>query len=170
MSNEEYEICSLIGKPIEELILNSEGVPTFIPPVCEYLRLLAKAQGIFRVPGNQQMVDDLGILFNLPKCSVPPSATVHDVASFLKKWMISLPVPLISPPIFNEYFSSTSQTDPDPLSIFNILMHLPEIQRKCLAYLFSTVKVILDNEKYNQMSMSNLALCVGNSLTQSMKG
>lgn len=157
---------SLIGKPISHLFLDENNVPTFIPPCCNFIKLLYKSQGIFRVPGDQKMVDELTAILNYPETAIPPSASVHDVASFLKLWMISLPEPLIVPSVFNKYFGS----DNDPASVLNVLWHLPEPNRKIFAYLVSMLKVVIDNSSFNQMTISNLALCFGNSLTQSTNG
>ena len=156
----------IIGKPIEELLCDENNVPVFIPSCCSFIKLLIKTQGIFRIPGDQKMLDELGRILNFPFNSVPPCASVHDVASFLKLWLTSLPVPLIVPTVFNQYFTR----DTDPHCVFDVLTHLPDRNRKTLAYLFSTIKMISDNSKFNQMTIGNLALCIGIALTQTAKG
>ena len=156
---------SLLKLDIESLYLTNEGVPTFLPIVCNYIKKFKTTVGVFRVSGNHNMIDELILILNCPECAIPPCASVHDVAGFLKLWLINLPEPIITPQIFNEYFIQDDES-----SIIKILQNIKPINRKILALIFSTLLCILSNSNLNQMPISNLATCFQTSLTQDFLG
>ncbi|KAH0795647.1 RhoGAP domain containing protein [Histomonas meleagridis] len=151
--------------PIEQLLLNDDDLPVFIPVVCEYLMNFSHCVGIFRLCGNHTMVQDLGIIFNLPECAVPPCASVHDVSSFLKQWLRDLPVPLIPPNLLNDIYNPD-----DEGSIVTLLKNLPVTNRKCLASIFAVIQLVFDQAAVNQMGPANIATCFVGSFLQNSKG
>ena len=117
---DKLKASSIYGKPLMDLILTPDGVPTFMPVVVDFLLSNSKCQGIFRKCGSEHAVQELGILFSCPQVAIPPSATVYDVGSFLKKWLRDLPEPLLTPIIANQYFRNN-----DPSSVVCVLNILP---------------------------------------------
>lgn len=157
-------VPTLFKVPITDLLKNN-NLPVFIPIVTDFLMSFSGVVGIFRLCGNYTMVQDLGIIFNLPECAVPPCASVHDVASFIKQWLRDLPEPLIPPDLINNVFNPQ-----DPLTAISLLRQLPEINRKCLASLFAVLSLVLAQKSKNQMGPANIATCFVGSLTQDSKG
>lgn len=157
--------CSIYGKPLMDLELTPDGVPTFLPVVINYLSTKTKSQGIFRKCGSDHVIKELGILFSCPQVAIPPSSTVDDVASFLKKWLRDLPEPILSPLIVNQYFRNN-----DSSSVVHVLNSLPKTNRKCLAYLFHLIKKILENSEFNLMTFDNIVTCFFISMNQSLSG
>ncbi|KAK8852973.1 GTPase activator activity protein [Tritrichomonas musculus] len=163
--DDKLQASSIYGKPLMDLILTPEGVPTFLPVVINYLSSKTKSQGIFRKCGSTLIVKELGILFSCPQVAIPPSSTVDDVASFLKRWVRELPEPLLIPIIVNQHFRNN-----DSSSVVSVLSNLPNTNRKCLAYLFHLIKKILDNSKFNLMTFDNIVTCFFISMNQSING
>lgn len=162
---EKLQECSIYGKPLMDLPLTPDGVPTFLPVIIDYLSKKTKSQGIFRKCGSDRVVKELGILFSCPQVAIPPSSTVDDVASFLKKWLRDLPEPILSPLIVNQYFRNN-----DSSSVIHVLSNLPKTNRKCLAYLFNLIKKILENSEFNLMTFDNIVTCFFISMNQSLSG
>jgi hypothetical protein len=159
------EVPTLFGMPIDQLLLNSSGVPIFLPMVCNYITQFSETVGLFRRSGSHRLVQELGVIFNLPECAIPPCASVHDMASFLKQWLRDLPDPLISPDILNEMYDVSSED-----SVGDVLSSLPDPNRKCLAIISNTLIAVLRKESVNQMGYGNLNTCFAGSLCQNQKG
>jgi hypothetical protein len=156
---------SCIGAALESLYLNEDGVPSFIPVVCRYIVQNRETVGVFRLCGNHALVQELGIFLNFPRVSLPPSGGVHDAASFLKLWLRSLPSPLMTPTVINQYFEQGS-----PNSASQVLKGLPALNRKCLAHIFWLIKQVVEKAAVNQMSFANMAICFTTSLLQNNRG
>jgi hypothetical protein len=109
-------------------------------------------------------VQEFGVILNFPRVSIPPSGGIHDIAAFLKLWVRSLPVPLLTPAVANSYF-----VPGNPESVLQILRNLPQLNRKCLALIFSAIRIVLSHSAVNQMSPANLTICFTMSLLQNNK-
>jgi len=158
------EVPTLFRMPLDDLLLTQENIPIFLPVVCAHLREFSRVEGIFRHCGAHLRVQTLGMLFNLPECAVPPSATVHDLASFLKQWLAQLPEPLIPPALIRELYGADSHC------IVEFLKAMPIINRKCIAAVFSVLREVLGHASDNRMGPSNLAVCFYPGLTQESQG
>lgn len=157
-------LSSIFGIPIKELPLNENGVPYFLPVVINQLIDQRKEEGILRRAGNKIVIDELGCRALDPAFSVGPNVTVHDLASFLKKWIRELPSPIITPSIINKYYKDDSID-----TTKKILMHLNEVNRKCVAMIFSLMILISDQSEINLMTLPNIFICILPSITQSYK-
>lgn len=155
------DIPSLYKMPLDQLLLDDNEVPVFIPVICEFLHKFTSVIGIFRLCGSHNMIMNLGVIFDLRDCAVPPCASVHDVTSFLKLWLRDLPEPLIPPDLINDIYHPN-----DSESIVTILKSMPVINRKCIAHIFWLIKDILDHQEINQMDLKNITTCFVTSLTQ----
>ena len=155
----------VFGKPLKDLVLGDSGAPLLLEVVFDEIAKSVDQEGIFRIPGNRSTVIDLGVLLSLPKCAVPPYANVHDVISFLKKWLLELPEPLIPPALINQNYNKD-----DPTSITKIIKLLPEINRKTLFLIVSMLLLVLNNSEKNKMNMANLTTCFQTSLFKNNEG
>jgi hypothetical protein len=155
---------TLLGIPIGDLHLNNDGVPTFLPVVCDFIVQERRSVGIFRLCGDHSFVQKLSVCLNSPSATIPSTASVHDIASFLKLWLRSLPQPLLTPTVVNKYF-----VPGDPTSVDSVLRNLNPINRKSLALVFSTMQIVMDMSQINQMTFLNMVVCVNRSLFQNNK-
>lgn len=158
-------VPTLFKMSIDQLLLNDDDLPVFIPVICEFLMNFSNSVGIFRLCGNHAMIQDLGVIFNLPECAVPPCASVYDVSSFMKQWLRDLPEPLVSPDLLNELY----EPDNDD-SIVTLLRNLPKTNRKCLASIFAVIQLVIDQSSVNQMAPANIVTCFVSSFLQNSKG
>lgn len=155
---------SVFGKPLEELPMNSNGIPIFFEIVCSKILNNVTHKGIFRKCGEQNQVELIGQLAVNPDFQLPPSTDVDILTSFLKKWLRELPESILIPPIVKKYFNPN-----DPSTGPTTLQNLPPINRKCLAILFNIIKLISNNSDINLMPMNNLFVCVVPSIIQFAK-
>jgi hypothetical protein len=155
---------SIYHMPIENLPLNQDGIPPFLPSVCHYICDFSESIGLFRQCGQHLLIQDLGILFRLPKSVMPPSATVYDAAAFLKKWLRELPVPLLTPSVVNRVFDSQN-----PDSVRSVLRQLSPVARKTFVWVCLVIRSIVSKSEVNQMGFRNIAFCFFDNITQSSK-
>lgn len=160
----QLEERSLFNLPIKETPINEDMVPTFIPHICNFIEEFVSTVGIFRCSGNYTLLKEMSVVFNCMDVAIPPCASVHDVANFLKKWLMELPEPLLTPSIYNSRFRPN-----DAESIRSILSDLHVINRKTYAYVIYIFDLVLKNSTQNQMSLYNLTSCFLPSLTQQTK-
>ena len=147
--------------PVEYLPTTPERTPLFLPLLCNFLKERCKTPGIFRVNGNQETIKQLNVSLSQHVPRLVDNADVHDAAGFLKKWLFSLPVPLIPPDIYNQYFKPN-----DSKSVNELLEKLQLVSRRSLASIFSVIKCVLKESDENLMTFSNLATCFVPALTQ----
>jgi hypothetical protein len=154
----------IYGMPLEDLTLNGDHVPSFLPSACKFVVDYASSVGVFRKCGQHLLLLELGKLFLYPDVVPPPSASVYDMAAFLKKWLRELPEPLISPSIFKEHFEPDN---PDCVRI--VLQNLSVTARKTFAYLCQVIQSVVDQASVNQMTLKNLSFCFFENITQNSK-
>lgn len=155
------DIQSLLGLPLDQLCLNENGVPTFIPVCSEFMMNFSDVEGIFRKCGSHTIVTNLGKILNYPDVAIPPSASIHDVTSFIKLWLRELPEPLIPSDIFNQYFVLDDRN-----SVITVIKMMPPINRKILAHLFAVVQLVTAQSAINHMTPVNMETCFVVSLVQ----
>ena len=156
---------SIYTLPLDQLVLNEDMVPSFIPCVCQFISDFCYTEGVFRCSGAHVLVQNMGVVFFHPEVSIPPGAGVHDVCVFLKRWLERLPSPLIDPNVVNQYLV---RDNPDSVRI--VLQNLSVTARRTLACIFRMVKKVIDNEERNKMKWQNIAFCFFGTLTQKSKG
>ena len=156
---------SLSNTPLEELKLNSDMVPSFLPSVCKLISDCSTREGIFRRSGCHLLLKNLNVLFFHPDACLPPSATVDDAAVFLKQWLLALPEPVVSPELVNTFLK---RDEPDSVRI--VLQNMSVTSRRTLALIFSTVRDVLAQSAVNKMTWGNVAFCFFGAVTHGSKG
>jgi hypothetical protein len=157
-------MSSVYRCPLEQLPLNEDQVPAFLPECCEFICENARVVGLFRLCGQHLLLQELGGLFLFSHMAIPPCAGVHDIAAFLKRWLRELPEPLISPDVFKAFF-----TPENPDCVRMILKNLPVAARKSLAYICKMIEIIVDLSSVNQMTFGNLSFCFFENITQNSR-
>lgn len=157
-------LSSVFGIPIEELPTNDDGIPKFLPIVINKLIDNRAEEGILRRTGNKITIDQLGDHALDPNFSIGQNVSVHDLSSFLKKWIRELPMPIINPCVINKYYrDDTINTSKE------ILRRIPAVNRKCVAMIFSLLILISDQSSVNLMTLPNIFICILPSITQNYK-
>lgn len=157
-------IKSIFKMPIESIPVNEDGVPYFMPIVINRILDNMQIEGIFRQVGNKNRIDYLGKRAFESDFKIDEDITIHDLTSFIKQWLVELPVPIIVPHYVNKYYK-----DDTIRSTKRVLRHIPEVNRKCIAMIFSTLILISDQSAVNLMTLDNIMLCTLPSITQSYK-
>lgn len=159
------EFPVIFGTPIENLYRGESGAPHFIEVIFEFIANHIEQEGVFRINGNRQNVIEMANLLRFPQCSVPPFADVFDVISLLKKFLLELPEPLLSPDIMNRYFH------PNEIETFkDVLAKIPEVNRKTFLLIIELLCLTLQNNKSNKMTMANLTICFQTPLFKNHEG
>lgn len=153
------------GVPIDALIVGESGAPRMLETVIDFIIDQASVEGVFRKPGNRNTVETLSFVLSVETCPIIPSATVHDCISFLKLWMIELPVPLLVPQAVNDIYDIN-----DTKSVHKLLYSIPEVNRKSLLLIVIMLRIVLSNTESNKMTMSNLRTCFETALVPPNKG
>ncbi|KAI8925684.1 Rho GTPase activation protein [Entophlyctis helioformis] len=125
----------------------------------------AKAEGIFRVPGDAESVSELRCRIDKDEYNITVSRVNPNVpSSLLKLWLRELSDPLIPA----EYYESCIQVGKDSsnagaelyLPALQLVNSLPEINRKVVHYMIQFLKIIAEpqNQPFTKMNVSNLAM------------
>lgn len=149
---------------LEYLPLNQNGVPQFLPLVIEFIKQNVNCEGLFRINGNKNLIKKINESLSQHIPSIPEDSSPHDVASFLKVWVKDLPVPLINPQIITKFYNSAS-----PTATVDVLQHLSNVSRKCVAMIFNLIREIINNSGVNKMAYENIEICFFYALTQVYK-
>lgn len=135
-------------------------IPIILPFLSDGILALGgmKAEGIFRVPGENDVVSDLRLridrgFYNLDNIEDP-----HVPASLFKLWLRELQDPLIPDELYNECISCAE--DEDPQTITRMVSMLPTINRRVLLFVISFLQQFLDERvmKVTKMTAVNLAV------------
>ncbi|KAG8829254.1 hypothetical protein FRC17_006882, partial [Serendipita sp. 399] len=133
-------------------------IPIILPFLADGILALGglKAEGIFRVPGENEIVSDLRLridrgFYNLDNIDDP-----HVPASLLKLWLRELQDPLIPDELYNDCISCSE----DPERVTQMVANLPSINRRVTLFVISFLQKFLDDRvtKLTKMTAVNLAV------------
>ncbi|KAL1920456.1 uncharacterized protein VTP21DRAFT_833 [Calcarisporiella thermophila] len=155
---------SIFGESLEFIMnLQSQTYPDLkIPRILPFLAQCildldgCKSEGIFRVPGDADLVTDLRlriekgeyVLANLNDPNVP--------ASLLKLWLRDLSDPLIP----TEYYDACIRSAEDVAAALDLINRLPTINRRVAQYMINFLQVFArpDTIRATKMNVHNLAM------------
>ncbi|KMQ93352.1 rho gtpase-activating protein 18 [Lasius niger] len=132
-----------------------------------------KEEGILRVGGHKQKVEiictELETDFyckpkemdNLFKCT-----PCHDLSAVLKRLLRDLPQPLLTVELIDAFYQSHGVKNPNDLVYsLNLLVLLLPVEHRCtLEALLNFLKLVIENQASNKMSIHNVAMIVAPSL------
>ncbi|KAG8829238.1 hypothetical protein FRC17_006910, partial [Serendipita sp. 399] len=133
-------------------------IPIILPFLADGILALGglKAEGIFLVPGENEIVSDLRLridrgFYNLDNIDDP-----HVPASLLKLWLRELQDPLIPDELYNDCISCSE----DPERVTQMVANLPSINRRVTLFVISFLQKFLDDRvtKLTKMTAVNLAV------------
>ncbi|KAJ3219354.1 hypothetical protein HDU67_001573 [Dinochytrium kinnereticum] len=171
----------------DEMIKNANGRPSSLPRILPFLvdAILSlngcKTEGIFRVPGDADMVNGMYthafFVGREPKPEPLPELRCriekgnHDLSgisdpnvpsSLLKFWLRDLADPLIPSDLYDACIKiGAEESRPDAAIIAsNIVAALPEINRRVVLYLIKFLKIVGDpsNQPITRMTIANIAM------------
>ncbi|XP_011861991.1 PREDICTED: rho GTPase-activating protein 18 isoform X2 [Vollenhovia emeryi] len=132
-----------------------------------------KEEGILRVGGHKQKVEiicteletdfyckpkEMDKLFKRTPC--------HDLSAILKKLLRDLPQPLLTVELIDAFYQSHGFKNPNDLVYsLNLLVLLLPVEHRCtLEALLNFLKLVIENQVSNKMSIHNVAMIVAPSL------
>ncbi|KAL0100140.1 hypothetical protein PUN28_019524 [Cardiocondyla obscurior] len=132
-----------------------------------------KEEGILRVGGHKQKVEiicteletdfyckpkEMDKLFKHTPC--------HDLSAVLKKLLRDLPQPLLTIELIDAFYQSHGVKNPNDLIYsLNLLVLLLPVEHRCtLEALLNFLKLVIENQASNKMSIHNVAMIVAPSL------
>ncbi|KAJ8670141.1 hypothetical protein QAD02_001400 [Eretmocerus hayati] len=149
--------------PLDVVTLSSGAiihVPVFVSQATTFLLQHVKEEGLFRKAGSQQRQREIITRLDSGGGLGDKSSPI-DVANCLKTFLRSLPEPLI-PHTYQDLFVRchmlrTNKTE----ALLLACILLPPHHLNTLAYLMEFFKTVASHEKYNKMSIENIARVVG---------
>ncbi|KOC70788.1 Rho GTPase-activating protein 18 [Habropoda laboriosa] len=172
---------NLFGVSLSTLLLRDSQVTSDesnIPLVFEKLlneltRRGVKEEGILRVGGHKQKVESMCVQLEMDFYCKPKEIekllkrmSCHDLSAVLKKLLRDLPQPLLTVELIDAFYQSHGVKDRQELSYaLNLLVLLLPIEHRCtLRALVKFLKLVVENEASNKMSIHNVAMIVAPSL------
>jgi len=154
----------------QQFLHNKSLVPLILFEITSYIRSKGglKEEGLFRVSGSAQQVDDLRKLYD-KKGSVDLNAqapSIHSASSLLKQFFRELPEPLFP----RRYYSTlikvakNPNTDSKINNLKLIVSKLPKINKHSLIYLLKFLKEVANHSDVNKMTPTNLGTVWGPNL------
>eukprot|EP00938_MAST-03A_sp_MAST-3A-sp1_P002016 g2016.t1 len=160
----------------------SEQMPAVVRQCAKFIRKYGlKVEGIFRIPGDMQLVSKLQHLYNLRKPvnlvkevggeeeepAAFPDSVVYTVATLLKSFFRSLKCPLLSSKDMDRLQSITQTQSEGPALNQALRTFMDEVQspnRQVLRFLIRLLHDITVHKDVNRMGADNLAVCFTPSL------
>ncbi|KAI9342869.1 hypothetical protein BDR26DRAFT_858901 [Obelidium mucronatum] len=125
-----------------------------------------QTEGIFRVPGDIDLVNDLRIRLERGKYDMKGISDPHVPSSLLKLWLRELAEPLIPASLYDdcidigrEAMVVDSEEDVGALA-YELLGELPDINHRVALYMLKFLKVVAEkkNQTLTRMTHANIAL------------
>lgn len=139
----------------------------------ELIKRGVKEEGILRVGGHKQKVEALCMELEMDFYCKPKEidklfkrSPCHDLSAVLKKLLRDLPQPLLTVELIDAFYQSHGVKNPSDLAYsLNLLVLLLPVEHRCtLKALLMFLKLIVDNQSSNKMSIHNVAMIVAPSL------
>lgn len=93
------------------------------------------------------------------------SASVHELAALLKKWLRDLPHPLLTPELVTLFYRTHELPAHLRARALNLLvLLLPAENRATLKVLVDFLNRVVENQEFNKMSLHNVAMIAAPSL------
>ncbi|KAH9285119.1 N-chimaerin [Echinococcus granulosus] len=133
------------------------------------------AEGVYRVPGNQEIVEDFRIALDKDCESVDLSEKrcndLNTITSLIKSFLRQLPIPLITYEAYPELIdiARDEQLSEEQKHDFfkGCIQRLPSAHYYCLRYLMAHLNRVAEHQRVNMMSSENLAIVFAPSLMSS---
>ena len=115
-----------------------------------------ETEGIFRVPGDSDSIDDLRIRIDSGRFDLDGISDANVPASLLKYWIRELAEPVIPESLYDYCILNSQKPD----SVLGIYDKLPQHHRNVLLYLINFLQLISDtqHQKQTRMNENNLAM------------
>nr|XP_020468366.1 beta-chimaerin-like isoform X3 [Monopterus albus] len=131
-----------------------------------------KSEGLYRVPGFSEHIEDVRLSFDRDGEKVDIGANayadINIVAGALKLYLRDLPIPVITFDLYSKFIQAAKIPNPESRleAIHEALLQLPPAHYETLRYLMAHLKRVTMFEKDNLMNAENLGIVFGPTLMQ----
>ncbi|TFK87015.1 RhoGAP-domain-containing protein [Polyporus arcularius HHB13444] len=149
---------------LQERNYPDKKVPIILPFLADGILALGgtKSEGIFRVPGDGDLVSELKLRIDKGYYSLDGVDDPHVLASLLKLWLRELCDPLVPDELYNDCITNSH----DPEACVQIVHRLPTINRRVVLFVISFLQLFLEEktQAVTKMTSVNLALVMAPNL------
>lgn len=149
---------------LQERNYPSERIPIILPFLADGILALGgtKCEGIFRVPGDNDLVSDLKLRIDRGYYTLENVDDPHVLASSLKLWLRELCDPLVPEELYNDCITAA----PDVSSCVALVRRLPTINRRVIVFIVSFLQLFLEEKVLanTKMTAANMALVMAPNL------
>ncbi|KAI0633635.1 hypothetical protein C8Q77DRAFT_1058132 [Trametes polyzona] len=149
---------------LQERNYPDKKVPIILPFLADGILALGgtKAEGIFRVPGDGDLVSDLKLRIDKGYYSLDGVDDPHVLASLMKLWLRELCDPLVPDELYNDCITSAH----NPEECVQIVQRLPTMNRRVVLFVISFLQLFLEEkiQSVTKMTAPNLALVMAPNL------
>ncbi|KAI0674821.1 hypothetical protein C8Q78DRAFT_964705 [Trametes maxima] len=149
---------------LQERNYPDKKVPIILPFLADGILALGgtKSEGIFRVPGDGDLVSDLKLRIDKGYYSLDSVDDPHVLASLLKLWLRELCDPLVPDELYNDCITCAH----NPEQCVQIVERLPTINRRVVLFVVSFLQLFLEDkiQTVTKMTAPNLALVMAPNL------
>ncbi|KAI0356324.1 hypothetical protein OH77DRAFT_253772 [Trametes cingulata] len=149
---------------LQERNYPDKKVPIILPFLADGILALGgtKSEGIFRVPGDGDLVSDLKLRIDKGYYSLEGVDDPHVLASLLKLWLRELCDPLVPDELYNDCITCAHK----PEECVQIVQRLPTINRRVVLFVISFLQLFLEEkiQSVTKMTAPNLALVMAPNL------
>ncbi|KAI0743437.1 hypothetical protein C8Q80DRAFT_1106807 [Daedaleopsis nitida] len=139
-------------------------VPIILPFLADGILALGgtKSEGIFRVPGDGDLVSELKLRIDRGYYSLEGVDDPHVLASLIKLWLRELCDPLVPDELYNDCITNAH----DPEACVHIVQRLPTMNRRVVLFVISFLQLFLEDkiQTITKMTSANLALVMAPNL------
>lgn len=139
-------------------------MPIIIPFLSDGILALGgtKQEGIFRVPGDGDLVSDLKLRIDRGYYSLEGVDDPNVLASLLKLWLRELCDPLVPDELYNDCITNSHDVD----ACVQIVQRLPTTNRRVVLFVVSFLQLFLEDKIQiaTKMTSANLALVMAPNL------
>ena len=140
-----------------------ENCPLLITEAIDFLETRGglETEGLFRVPGSQDMVQELRDRYNAGEVGVfeQLDCDPHDVAALIKRYLHDLPESLI-PQSYYQKIVNAARANDDCETLSDVIGELPDSHLRCLFPLLKFLYRVARRSDVNQMTFTNIATCL----------
>ncbi|KAI0823706.1 hypothetical protein BC628DRAFT_499041 [Trametes gibbosa] len=149
---------------LQERNYPDKKVPIILPFLADGILALGgtKSEGIFRVPGDGDLVSDLKLRIDRGYYSLDGVDDPHVLASLMKLWLRELCDPLVPDEMYNDCITSAHE----PEACVQIVQRLPTMNRRVVLFVISFLQLFLEEkiQTVTKMTAPNLALVMAPNL------
>lgn len=149
---------------LQERNYPKEKIPIILPFLADGIIALGgtKCEGIFRVPGDSDLVSELKIRIDRGYYTLENVDDPHVLASLLKLWLRELLDPLVPEELYNDCINAAAE----PASCIAIVQRLPTINRRVVVFIISFLQLFLEEKVLasTKMTAANMALVLAPNL------